>query len=427
MKKALIISPYFAPSNAADMQRIRMSLPYFSANNWEVELVTVDTKHSDFPIDPLLLKSIPSGIIIHKVGAFSKKWTSKFGLGSIALRSLYFYRKKVNTLLSKNRYDLIYFSTTQFPVCILGAYWKKKFGIPYVIDIQDMWHSDYYQNKPKAERPKKYWFSYRLNKYLEPIAMKHADGIISVSKNYIDILKQRYPNLQSKPTEVITFGAFDVDFEIAEQYAAELDITYQTNSNRINLVYVGRGGHDMRESLQILFECFKEGLNNNTALFERIHFNFIGTSYAPAGTGVPTIKPIADEFGMGKYVTEITDRIGFFKSIRNLQKANGLLIIGSNDGNYTASKLFPYILTGNHILAILHTNSSAGSILKTCNAGELITLQENIIDSAKIFKEFIDKINMNIPLNIKWEEFEPYTAAYLTKKQTNVFNQIIAY
>jgi hypothetical protein len=78
----------------------------------------------------------------------------------------------------------------------LGAYWKKKHGIPYVIDMQDPWHSDYYKNKPKAERPKKYWISYRLNKYFEPIAMKNVDGLISVSKAYIDTLKQRYPQLQ---------------------------------------------------------------------------------------------------------------------------------------------------------------------------------------------------------------------------------------
>jgi len=409
------------------MQRVRMSLPYFKTLDWEAEVVTVDQEYADIATDKLLIESLPPAIKIHKVIAFKKKWTGKFGLGSIALRSMYFYRKKVNSLLSKNKYDLIYFSTTQFPICILGAYWKKKFGIPYIIDIQDMWHSDYYQNKPKVERPKKYWFSYPLNKYLEPIAMKHVDGIISVSKNYIDILNSRYSNLRSKPKEVITFGAFDVDLKIAEKHANTLEIVYKTDLDRINLVYIGRGGYDMRESLQILFECFKLGLKENQALFKRIHFNFIGTSYAPNGTGIPTIKPIANECGVSNYVTEFTDRIGFFQSIRNLQKADGLIIIGSNDGNYTASKLFPYILTQNHILAILHADSSARTILNTCNAGELITLQEKITNSSIVFEKFIEKISNNHPVNINWKEFEPYTAAYLTKKQTDFFDKIIAH
>jgi hypothetical protein len=189
LPKVLIISPYFPPSNAADMQRIRTSLPYYEQFGWVAEVVCVNENYSNIHQDPLLLKSIPQQIKIHKIRALSKKWTSKLGLGSIALRSLWSYKTYVNQLLKNERFDLIYFSTTQFPICILGNYWKIRFGIPYVIDMQDPWHTDYYENKPKSERPKKYWFSYRLNKYLEPIAMKNADGLISVSADYIEFYR----------------------------------------------------------------------------------------------------------------------------------------------------------------------------------------------------------------------------------------------
>ncbi|MGF1924650.1 MAG: hypothetical protein ACQUHE_10765, partial [Bacteroidia bacterium] len=104
-KRLLIISPHFPPTNAADMQRIRMSLPYFHEFDWEVEVVVVDDQYVDLDKDSLLLESIPSRIIIHKVEAFSKKWTAKIGLGSIGLRSIYFYRKKVNQLLRERKYD----------------------------------------------------------------------------------------------------------------------------------------------------------------------------------------------------------------------------------------------------------------------------------------------------------------------------------
>ena len=137
MKKVLIISPYFPPSNTADIQRVRMSLPYFRDFGWEAEVVTIDPRHSDMIKDPLLSLSINTDIKVHYVSAFSKSLTYKLGLGSIALRSLWFYRKKVDEILKLQPFDLIYFSTTQFPVCILGAYWKKKFKVPYVIDMQD--------------------------------------------------------------------------------------------------------------------------------------------------------------------------------------------------------------------------------------------------------------------------------------------------
>src|ERR1700761_6102280 len=156
------------------MHRVRMSLPYFKQFGWEAEVVTVDESYSQITKDELLLQSVPPEITIHKVKALNKKVAARLGLGNIALRSLWFYRQKVNAILKEKKVDLVYFSTTQFPVCVLGAYWKRKFGIPYVIDMQDPWHSDYYKDKPKQQRPPKYWFSYRLNKYLEPKAMRHV-------------------------------------------------------------------------------------------------------------------------------------------------------------------------------------------------------------------------------------------------------------
>jgi hypothetical protein len=151
LKSVLLISPYFPPSNAADMQRVRTSLPYFNEFGWDATIVAVDEKYADVVKDDLLVQSLPADIKIHKVNALGKKLTSKFGLGSLALRSLWYYRQTVNEILKKEKFDLVYFSTTQFPVCILGAYWKKRFGVPYVIDMQDPWHSEYYQDKPKNQ------------------------------------------------------------------------------------------------------------------------------------------------------------------------------------------------------------------------------------------------------------------------------------
>lgn len=172
MKRVLIISPYFAPINTADMQRVRTSLPYFKQNGWDAEIVTVDARYCDIPPDNLLLQTIPADIKIHTVGALKKGLTSKIGIGALAFRSYMFYRKKVDEILRTNTVDLIYFSTTQFPLCVLGAHWKKQFGVPYVIDMQDPWYSTHYNDK--KHRPPKYKLVYTLHKYLEAIAMKQV-------------------------------------------------------------------------------------------------------------------------------------------------------------------------------------------------------------------------------------------------------------
>lgn len=426
MKRLLIISPHFPPANTADMQRVRMSLPYFTDYGWEAEVLTVDEKYDDVVKDELLLESIPSDIKIHKVKALSKKWTGKLGLGSLALRSLWFLRKKGDQLLKQQKFDLIYFSTTEFPVCILGRYWQKRFGVPYVIDMQDPWHSDYYKNKPKSERPKKYWFSYNLHKYLEPRAMQNVGGLISVSAKYIHTLHERYPDLKARPAATITFGAFDLDLKIAAKNEDQLQLAYTKKENGIDLVYVGRGGHDMHDAISLLFKAFKLGLKAQPELFSSIQMYFIGTSYAPKGKGTATIAPLAQEMGISDFVTEYTDRIGFYQSLKNLQQANGLIIIGSNEAAYTASKLYPYILTEKPLLAIFHPESSVAKIMNHCHAGDLITINQEADHAYLIMKTYLEKIDKNSASSTDWQAFEPYTARYLTAQQTNLFNQVLA-
>ena len=70
----------------------------------------------------------------------------------------------------ETRVDLLFYYSISG--MILESYWKKKFGIPFIIDMQYPWDSEYYQDKPKSERPKKHWFSYRLNKLLEKLDPK---------------------------------------------------------------------------------------------------------------------------------------------------------------------------------------------------------------------------------------------------------------
>ena len=427
IKRVLIISPYFPPSNAADMHRVRMSLPYFSGLGWEAEVVTVGPQYSDLKKDELLNESIPEGTTIHQVKAFPKSVTAKFGLGSIALRSLWFYRQKVNSLLKQKKYDLIYFSTTQFPVCVLGAYWKKRFGVPYLIDMQDPWHSEYYQHKPKNQRPSKYWFSYRLNKWLEPMAMKGVSGLISVSQSYIDDLKNRYPFIKDIPSTVITFGAFEKDFEIAEKNADKLNPYVKPEAGRINMVYVGRGGHDMQSSVKLLFKAVLKGLSVQPALFKKFHLYFIGTSYAAAGKGLKTFQSVAEQLGLKDCVTENPDRIGFYDFIATLQNADILFIPGSDDPKYTASKLYPYLMSQKALLNIFHEKSNAVNILRSCSPDATVftfpASEEELISNIyrKMFEWASGPIGASV-LNLP--AFEEYSALVMTTKQTHLFNQV---
>jgi hypothetical protein len=109
LKKVLIISPHFPPINAPDMHRVRMSLPYYLEHGWEPTVLTVDDKHVVGFKDNLLVKTIPSSIRVIKVGAFPIEKTSKFGLGSLSIRSLWYFYKEGTNLLKHEKFDLIFF------------------------------------------------------------------------------------------------------------------------------------------------------------------------------------------------------------------------------------------------------------------------------------------------------------------------------
>jgi hypothetical protein len=423
LKRILIISPYFPPVNTADMQRVRMSLPYYKEFGWDAEVVAVDPKYTDLPQDELLIESVPAEIKVHYIKALSKKWTTKLGFGSISYRSYRAYRQKVNLLLESEKFNLIYFSTTQFQICTLGAYWKKRFKIPYVIDMQDPWHSEYYRDKPRQQQPPKYWFSYRLNKFLEPIAMKQADGLVSVSAEYIKDIKARYPQIKHIPEATITFAAPELDFEIAarsqDKFEPLLDGGFK------NIVYIGRGGMDMYKAIVPVFEALKKGVCDEPELFGKLRFYFIGTSYAPKGQAMPTILPLARQYGLGNKIIEIPDRIGYYHALVTLQQADALFIPGSDDPQYTASKIFPYLLTGKPLLAIFNAGSPALDILNEYGADHAYSYDKTPGIHEKV-TDFIEKtINNKIgePVYNK-DTVEKYSARMMAKRQCDLFNLI---
>ncbi len=423
MKRVLIISPYFPPSNAADMQRVRVSLPYFKQFGWDPAVVTVDVRYSEMVKDELLMQSVPADCKVYKVEAFNSKITSKFGFGSLAFRAMWQYRKGVAKILRKEKFELVYFSTTQFPICILGPYWKRKFNVPYVIDMQDPWYSEYY--KDKSIKPPKYNLIYRLHKIMEAKAMKQTDGLISVSKYYIDDLKNRYSALKDVPSAVITFGAFEKDLQIADRNRKIFIPLLQPQF--INVVYIGRGGADMHHAIQPAFEALKKGLTDHPETFSRLKFWFIGTSYASGGVAMPTILPLAEQYGVEASIVEITGRISYYHTLVTLQQADALFIPGSEDPKYTASKIYPYLLVKKPLLAIFNEKSSAAAILRQCaEHAEVLTFPANkdhLVNTLyKIFENWAGYNFKGITLTTN---FKNYSAEALTGAQTALFEQAL--
>jgi hypothetical protein len=181
------------------MQRVRLILPYLKEASVEAEVLGVEAEQVSSPQDPWLVSGLPFDVPIHRVKALGLGWSRFPGFGLLSFRAMGALRCKGDELLRSGKFDLVYFSTTQFGIHLLGPSWKKRHGVPFVMDYQDPWVSDYYREHPEVTPPGgrlKYALMDRLNRRNEPRVLKECSGITSVSPDYPKQIAKRYEFLK---------------------------------------------------------------------------------------------------------------------------------------------------------------------------------------------------------------------------------------
>jgi hypothetical protein len=368
MRRVLIVSPHFPPVNAPDHQRVRMSLPYFREAGWQPTVLAVDATRVDAPLDFQLLDTVPTDIPVHRTGALPSGLTRFAGLGNLAYRAWFPLKAAGTRLLREQKFDLVYFSTTQFVSTALGARWRKAYGVPYVIDLQDPWRTDYYE-RPGAPPPPGGW-KYRFARWqaarLEEPAWRDASGFISVSEDYLAQLRRRYPWFAAKPMAVIPFGAPEADFAFARS-RHDIAPAFKPEPDTINLVSVGAVGPIMRGALERLFTSVRTFRTADRSSADRLRFHFIGTSYAMGARALPSVAPIAAQFGLLDLVREQTARIGYFAAIQTMLAADAIVIPGSNDPSYNPSKIATCFLARKPTLALTPADSAFERMVSELN------------------------------------------------------------
>lgn len=404
------------------MQRLRMSLPHYKECGWEAEVICVNENFTEGFRDDLLTETIPPDLLIHKVTAWPIQITRKLGLGSLSMRSYYQFKAKGTALLREKKFDLIFFSTSMFHVCALGKFWKRKFGIPFIIDMQDPWRNDFYLDKPASERPPKFWLAYLINKKMEAYTMPLVDGLMSVSQAYIDDLNKRYPVTRNKPAAVIPFGFSDKDYELVQKKNIQPQII-QLGEGKINVVYVGAVTRFFLPLLNAFFKAF----SNSSIDKDRYHFYFIGTNYAINQNNKP-VEELATSLGMKDYVTEYPQRIPYFSALATLVHANILFIPGSVDADYNASKVYNNILSGRPIFSIFNSKSLVKKVIEESEAGVVVSVNE--FDTEEILVKKIserlsdfEKLHLKKPSNN--QIIDGFGSKAMTQKQVDLFNQVV--
>jgi hypothetical protein len=514
--KVLIISPHFPPVNAADMQRVRLLLPHLAEAGILAEVLAVEAGQVNSPLDPWLLDGLPCQIPVHRVKALELNWGRLPGLGTLSFRALRALRKRGSELLRRSQklelgckksgfdtgrvgFDLVYFSTTQFGLHVLGPEWKHKFGVPYVIDYQDPWVSDYYRKHPEVVPPGgrlKYAVSSWISRRQEPRVLRHCSGITSVSAAYPRQLQARYPWLvvsgekqryekqKAETTPLLGGGgqqsgaagigcadlppeggtsAFclsTVDFvcstlDINHLIIASADAqnsaaasstiasdrhrlpslvipfpgdqrdldrvpvdgtrqgVFDPNDGLIHWVYIGVCPPPMDLTLAAYFLALGHWLSEHDDIRKSLRIHFVGTSYAKAGTGKSNVIKLARAAGVDDVVDEQTDRIPYSQTLRCLLDAGALIVLGTDDPGYTASKIYPYLLAEKPLLTVFHEESSVVKLIREVDGAVVVPFSTGEPVAAvaeRIRREWLENERFRNPLPLDKEAFEPYTA-----------------
>jgi hypothetical protein len=323
----------------------------------------------------------------------------------------------------------VFFSTTIFPVMVLGDCWQRRFGVPYVLDFQDPWRVDAAPTRQRPGGRLRYALDKWMARLLEPQTMKRVRHVVSVSPAYPEKLQQRYRWLQPGQFTTLPFGAPEQDFAQLTALGVQQSI-FDPNDGKKHWVYVGRGGSDMEFALRSLFQTIRANRNQQPHVWNHVRLHFVGTSYALGIRAQGTVEAIARQFAIADLVTEHPHRIPYFEAQQILCQSDAILLIGSEDPTYTASKLYPGILARKPILALFHQQSSVVEILHECNAGRVVTFSNSdsptdLQPHLNLYLEELLQQSKGIQPEINWAAFQPYTAREMTRKLCAVFDQCL--
>jgi hypothetical protein len=399
-----------------------MALPFFQEFGSEPLILKIDPDQQEGIKDPDLCRTVPEQIRTWQAGYIPRAVIQWSGLKNIGLRSIFHLAQLGSHIIETENPSAIFFSTTLFPLMLLGRYWHARYHVPYILDFQDPWLSNYQGNSSPLYQSWKYKTTQAIASILEPLALRQAKHIISVSSGYVETLSNRYTWLKPEQFTVLPFGAAEADFNILkEQRIAHT--RFNPQDGKQHWVYVGRGGDDMAFAVQSLFQALAHARQQNVPSIEHIRLHFIGTDYAPAEQARKTIAPLAAAYDVTDLIEEYPQRIPYFEALQCLLDADALIVPGSDDPAYTASKIYPYILAHKPLLAVFHENSSVVSVLRSTGAGTVITFkagdQHNTI-AQTIYSRWLQPPVLPQP-QTNWRHFTPYTAREMTRKICNIF------
>ena len=413
MKKVLIITPHFPPSNLAAVHRSRLFANHLPDFGWEPIILTVHEDYYEENLDRNLEKLLPADLRIEKVNAFPV--TRPRIVGDIGLRAFFQLYNKARAIIIGDKIQFLYIPIPSFYGALLGRLLHRSTGIKYGIDYIDPWVHEFAGSDKMFSR---HWLSTRVSGFLEPIAVKNVSLITGVAEGYYNGVIDRNPHLNGKViTGAMPYGGEATDHDKVKTMGLE-PYLFRPNG-KFQMVYAGAMLPKAYQPLEAIFKIISENRQN----FNDLEIHFIGTGKRANDPQSFNIKPLAEKYNLWQNIVfEYPMRIPYLDVLVHLEACSGVFILGSTEPHYTPSKVYQGVLSGKPILAVLHSASQAVTVLQESGAGIVLPF-EGEAEIEKIYSEFNEKyiefrkFQLTFsPGNVNKNAFEQFSASNVTRQ-----------
>jgi hypothetical protein len=359
VRRLLFVSPHFPPDASAGAHRARVLAPHLEATGWRPTVLTVEPTAYDGTLDHELGAMVPASLDVVRVPAFKSVTSRRLGFGDLGLRALPSLWRAAKRLFDQHRFDAIYITTYPVYPALIGPRLRAHTKAPLVVDLQDPWTGAWgltVGGGPNASPDLRSRLSRHVLGMIEEQVLPVCDAVTGVSSELLGQLRERYALLRDRPALTLPIGIDPSDLDWVRTHPRPLDVFDPADGN-FHLCSIGTLLPLSIEPLRAVFAAILRLRRNEPALTARLRLHFIGTSNQTTPNAAPRVMPIALESGVADLVTEYPQRIPFADALRAQLAASALLVLGSTESRYNASKLAPSLVVRRPLLVIAHEAS----------------------------------------------------------------------
>ncbi len=377
IKKVLIISWHYLPSNAMAAQRVKGFVKYLPEFGCQPLVLTRASISKDKLMEDSqnIFRTEDSNIenlVRNKCKRTTKKIEKKQSK-TLSLSSIFKYIKGIVFLLAKrfNKYIVPIFNiwewewyfkacklgleilanekidiiiTTSPPeiVHLVGAFLKRKTGIKWIADYRDLWTKNPYYSQTIIYK--------KLEEILERKIINKADKTLTTTSSFSKILEEQF----MKKTTVVMNGFDSRNFTEIQT----IKLTKHFTITHTGSIYQGTRDPSM------LFECLSDFVKEGIIKENEIKVRFYGQNLSP-------LYSLINKYALDNMVT-IERNIPHEEAIKKQKESQLLLLLQwlrEEEKAFCPGKLFEYIATGRPIIAIAPRNGEVARIIEKDNFG----------------------------------------------------------